>query len=336
MKRRLDLALALVHRPRAPVPRRADDGPRPVEPRRPVGGGRPARARRRRHGLPHHPVPRGGRRARRPRRDHRPRAHRRRGHAGGAEGGDRPPVASRSLPAERARARRRRGGAAPLRRAGARAAGRRRRAPRARATTSPRVVRALDAAGIARRGPAAPPARRSTTSSWPRPAASSRARARSRDRRGGARSSPREPRARRSREMARRSILQTLRQPALVVPPIVFPLRAARRQRRRAGRRHAAPRLPDRRLPGLRDRVPVHPGRRCSPRSTPAASLARDVETGFLKRLALTPMQRAALLLGHLAGVMAVGADLGRCSTSSVGVDRRRWTSRPAWAACSC
>jgi ABC-2 type transport system permease protein len=30
------------------------------------------------------------------------------------------------------------------------------------------------------------------------------------------------------------------------------------------------------------------------------------VETGFLKRLALTPMQRAALLVGHLAGVMAV------------------------------
>ncbi len=31
---------------------------------------------------------------------------------------------------------------------------------------------------------------------------------------------------------------------------------------------------------------------RCSPRSTPARALARDVETGFLKRLAMTPMQR--------------------------------------------
>ena len=36
------------------------------------------------------------------------------------------------------------------------------------------------------------------------------------------------------------------------------------------------------------------------------SSLARDVETGFLKRLALTPMQRAALLLGNLSGVMTV------------------------------
>ena len=36
------------------------------------------------------------------------------------------------------------------------------------------------------------------------------------------------------------------------------------------------------------------------------SALARDVETGFLKRLAMTPMQRAALLLGHLGGVMVV------------------------------
>ena len=32
------------------------------------------------------------------------------------------------------------------------------------------------------------------------------------------------------------------------------------------------------------------------------SALARDVETGFIKRLAMTPMQRAALLLGHLGG----------------------------------
>jgi ABC-2 type transport system permease protein len=34
--------------------------------------------------------------------------------------------------------------------------------------------------------------------------------------------------------------------------------------------------------------------------------LARDVETGFLKRLALTPMARGALLVGNLAGVLSV------------------------------
>ena len=36
------------------------------------------------------------------------------------------------------------------------------------------------------------------------------------------------------------------------------------------------------------------------------SAVARDVETGFLNRLALTPMQRAALLLGNLSGVMVV------------------------------
>lgn len=34
--------------------------------------------------------------------------------------------------------------------------------------------------------------------------------------------------------------------------------------------------------------------------------LARDIQTGFLDRLALTPMRRAALLLGQLAGVIAL------------------------------
>jgi ABC-2 type transport system permease protein len=35
-------------------------------------------------------------------------------------------------------------------------------------------------------------------------------------------------------------------------------------------------------------------------------ALARDVETGFIKRLAMTPMRRSALLIGQLIGVMCV------------------------------
>ena len=90
MKRRLDLALALVHRPRVlflDEPTTGLDVQSRTALWEEVGA---ARARGRRDRLPHDAVPRGGRRARRPRRDHRPRPDRRRGHAGRAQGRGRP------------------------------------------------------------------------------------------------------------------------------------------------------------------------------------------------------------------------------------------------------
>jgi ABC-2 type transport system permease protein len=42
--------------------------------------------------------------------------------------------------------------------------------------------------------------------------------------------------------------------------------------------------------------------------TTAGTDLARDVDTGFLNRLALTPMRGAALLLGELGGAVALGA----------------------------
>ena len=90
MKRRLDLALALVHRPRILF---LDEPTTGLDPQSRTAlwdeVGRLARDGRR-HRLPDHAVPGGGRRPRRPRRDHRPRPHRRRGHAGAAQGRDRP------------------------------------------------------------------------------------------------------------------------------------------------------------------------------------------------------------------------------------------------------
>jgi ABC-2 type transport system permease protein len=106
-------------------------------------------------------------------------------------------------------------------------------------------------------------------------------------------------------ELARRSILQTLRQPAMVVPPILFPLVMMAIN---TGGLHAATNLPGFPADTYLDfaiAVPFMQGSLFACINAGAA-LARDVESGFLKRLAMTPMQRAALLIGHLAGVMVV------------------------------
>ena len=108
-------------------------------------------------------------------------------------------------------------------------------------------------------------------------------------------------------EMARRSITQTLRQPALLIPPILFPLCLLAVN---VGGLDAATKLPgfptDNYL-NFAIAIPFMQGALFASINA-GSSLARDVETGFLKRLALTPMQRSALLLGNLAGVMTVAA----------------------------
>ena len=106
-------------------------------------------------------------------------------------------------------------------------------------------------------------------------------------------------------EMARRSVLQTLRQPALVITPIVFPLILMAVN---VGGLQSATNLPGFPTDDYLNFAIAFPFIQGSPFASinAGSSLARDVETGFLKRLALTPMQRSALLLGNLAGVMVV------------------------------
>src|SRR3954454_22387699 len=108
-------------RARGAVPRRADHGAGPGEPPHRVGRG-PPHQRARHDGVPHHAVPRGGRRAVRAARDHRRRPDRAPGHAGRAKGraagapraGERPDarrrVPRRDGPHARPRRRRRAGG----------------------------------------------------------------------------------------------------------------------------------------------------------------------------------------------------------------------------------
>lgn len=106
-------------------------------------------------------------------------------------------------------------------------------------------------------------------------------------------------------EIARRALMQTARQPALIVPPVVFPLIFLALT---VGGLDAASRIPGFPDDSYLDFVISFTFLQASLFSliNAGTALARDVETGFLKRLALTPMQRAALLTGNLAGVLAV------------------------------
>jgi len=107
------------------------------------------------------------------------------------------------------------------------------------------------------------------------------------------------------REMARRSILQTLRQPAMVIPPVVFPLLLVSIN---AAGLSAATKIPGFPADSYWDfaiAVPFIQGSLFAAINAGTA-MARDVETGFIKRLAMTPMHRMALLIGQLIGVMTV------------------------------
>jgi ABC-2 type transport system permease protein len=109
-----------------------------------------------------------------------------------------------------------------------------------------------------------------------------------------------------SMEIARRSILQTLRQPAMVIPPILFPLVLMGINVGGLAQATHIPGFPH--VDSYLDFAIAFPFIQGSLFASinAGSAIARDIETGFLNRLALTPMQRAALLVGNLSGVMVV------------------------------
>jgi ABC-2 type transport system permease protein len=106
-------------------------------------------------------------------------------------------------------------------------------------------------------------------------------------------------------QMARRSVLQTLRQPAMVVPPVVFPLLLVAINSSGLAAATKIRGFPTDSYWDFAIAVPFIQGSLFAAINAGTA-LARDVETGFIKRLAMTPMQRMALLIGQLIGVMVV------------------------------
>jgi ABC-2 type transport system permease protein len=107
--------------------------------------------------------------------------------------------------------------------------------------------------------------------------------------------------------IARRSIVRTFRQPGTWIPPLSFPLllMAVNSNGLRAATH----------LPGF----PTHSflafflpfsflQGALFASGIAGVDLARDIDTGFLNRLALTPVRGSALLLGQIGGAVGLGA----------------------------
>ncbi len=118
--------------------------------------------------------------------------------------------------------------------------------------------------------------------------------------------------------IARRSIRSGLRQPAVVVPTLVFPLLLLALNSGGLGSASKLPGFPDAPYLDFALAVCFMQGSLFAA-TTAGTSLARDIETGFLNRLQLTPLRGTAILAGQLAGAMAI-ALLGSLVYLGVGV----------------
>ncbi len=105
--------------------------------------------------------------------------------------------------------------------------------------------------------------------------------------------------------LARRSVVRTVRQPANIFFSFAFPLVLLAVN---VGGLDAATRIPGFPSDSFLDFALAFTFMQGALFATTNAGtdLARDIQTGFLNRLALTPMRGAALLAGQLAGVAAL------------------------------
>ena len=105
--------------------------------------------------------------------------------------------------------------------------------------------------------------------------------------------------------IARRSVVRTLRQPALIVPTIVFPLFLLAVNASGLAAATKLPGFPTHNYLSFALSVSFMQGALFAA-TTAGAELATDIETGFLNRLSLTPLRGVAILVGQLAGAVLV------------------------------
>ena len=106
--------------------------------------------------------------------------------------------------------------------------------------------------------------------------------------------------------LARRSVVRTARQPANVIAPLVFPMLLLAVNSGGLKAETRLPGFPTDSFVAFALAVPFIQGALFATMNA-GTDLARDIQTGFLSRLSLTPMRGVALLAGQLGGVVALG-----------------------------
>ena len=106
--------------------------------------------------------------------------------------------------------------------------------------------------------------------------------------------------------LAQRSVIRTLRQPAMVVPSLVFPLMLLSINSSGLETATKLPGFPTDSYFQFALAIPFVQGALFSANSA-GTNVASDIESGFLNRLALTPLRRVSLMLGQLTGILALG-----------------------------
>ena len=106
--------------------------------------------------------------------------------------------------------------------------------------------------------------------------------------------------------LARRSVVRTIRQPANVVAPLLFPLLLLAVNSGGLKAETNLPGFPTSSFVAFALAVPFIQGALFATMNA-GTDLARDIQTGFLSRLSLTPMRGLAVLAGQLGGVVVMG-----------------------------
>lgn len=107
--------------------------------------------------------------------------------------------------------------------------------------------------------------------------------------------------------LAWRSVLRTLRQPIIIVPPLVFPLFLLAINASGLDAATRIPNFPSETYLAFALAFPFVQGSIFAT-NTAGTNIAEDLGSGFFNRLSLTPMRGPSLLAGQLTGVLMIGA----------------------------